>query len=81
MRAPCRTLLTSTALGGTRVDTLSFPRNEGVPGSSPGVGFVDLQGFSLRWAASIPVFAVERVHLRSIGLTPLDTVVVNCPNG
>ena len=39
MRAACRTFCPLTALRRTRLDTLPFPRNEGVPGSSPGVGF------------------------------------------
>ena len=38
MRAACRTFCPSTAPRWTRLDALSFPRNEGVPGSSPGVG-------------------------------------------
>jgi hypothetical protein len=36
----------------TRVPYSSFPRNEGVPGSSPGVGFSDLQGFSV-WTGAL----------------------------
>ena len=32
----------ASALAWTRVPYLSFPRNEGVPGSSPGVGSFDL---------------------------------------
>ena len=39
MRATCRTLLPSTFLGRTQPDKLSFPRNEGVRGSNPRVGF------------------------------------------
>ena len=38
MWAPCRTLSPFAALGGTLAPSLAFPRNEGVPGSSPGVG-------------------------------------------
>ncbi len=38
MGAACRTFRPLNALRRTRLDTLSFPRNEGVPGSSPGVG-------------------------------------------
>jgi hypothetical protein len=38
MRATCRTLSPFTALRGTLATRPAFPRNEGVPGSSPGVG-------------------------------------------
>ena len=40
MRASCGTFSSFTARRWTLVTTLPFPRNEGVPGSSPGVGFV-----------------------------------------
>jgi hypothetical protein len=48
MRAPSRTFAPSIPLRWTRRDTLSFPRNEGVPGSSPGVGFPNQAAFRAR---------------------------------
>jgi len=47
----------------TRVSYLSFPRNEGVPGSSPGVGFSGFAGvFPPGPVAFDPVAGTKRVR-------------------
>ena len=74
MRATCRTLSPLAALRGTLATASAFPRNEGVPGSSPGVGFLILSRIRRGFRVDQPELDRQRPYTGR-GASPLERLL------